>query len=134
MHGMVLIDSVDVPVLEVIANLLGGLELEVGRRARMEEGTCLIILPLTFLAPAAEIHANLLGQVGGEDVRDPNPGVAKPKHSHVHILVLWGIICYCTTLLLLALGLGRLGFTFGGGRVMLVPCVSTGCSIITSSA
>ena len=92
----------------------------------MEEGTCLIILPLTFLAPAAEIHTNLPKQVGVEDTSDPNPGVVKPKHSHVRILALWGIICYCTRLLLLALGLGRLDFAFGGGRIKLVPCVSSG--------
>ena len=76
---MVLIEPAGVPVLEVITNILNGLELEVGRRARMEEGTCLIILPLAFIAPAAEIHANLLGQVGGEDVSDPNLGVVKPN-------------------------------------------------------
>ena len=85
---MVLIEPADVSVFEVIADLLDGLKLEVGCRARMEEGTCLIILPLTFLAPAAEIHAYLLGQVGREDISDPNPGVVKPKHFHVRILAL----------------------------------------------
>ena len=132
---MVLIEPAGVPgVLEVITNILNGLELEVGRRARMEEGTCLIILPLAFIAPAAEIHANLLGQVGGEDVSDPNLGVVKPKHSHVRILALRGIICYCTTLLLLALCLGRLDLAFGGGRITLVPCISTGSCITMGSA
>ena len=53
LHEMVLIEPANVLVFELILNLLDGLELEVGRRARMEEGTCLIILPLTFLAPAA---------------------------------------------------------------------------------
>ena len=128
---MVLIEPADVTVLEVIANLLHCLKLEVGCRARMEDGTCLIILPLTFLAPALEIHANLLRQVGREDVSDPNPGAVKPKHSHVRILVLLVIICYCTMLLLLAMGLGRLGLAFGGGRITLVPCVSMRSCITT---
>jgi hypothetical protein len=45
----------------VTANLLDGLKLEVGHRARMEKGTCLLIFLLAFYASAAEIHANLLG-------------------------------------------------------------------------
>jgi hypothetical protein len=58
---MVLIEPANVLVFEVIANLLDGLKLEVGRGTRMEEGACLLILSLTFLPPAAEIHANLFG-------------------------------------------------------------------------
>ncbi len=58
---MVLIEPSNVPVFEVIANLLDGLKLEVSHRAMMEKGACLLILPRTFLAPAAEIHKNLLG-------------------------------------------------------------------------
>ena len=58
---MVLFEPANVLVFEVITNFLDGLELEVSRRARMEESACLLILSLTFLAPAAEIHANLLG-------------------------------------------------------------------------
>ena len=84
-------------------------------------------------SPTYMPYANLLGWVDREDISDPNPGIVKPKHSHVRILVFRGIICYCTTLLLLVLGLGRLGFACGGGRITLVPCVSTGYCIITGS-
>ena len=105
---MVLIEPTNVPILEVIADLLNGLRFEVRCEARMEKGPCLLILPLTFFPPAAKIHANLLGKVGGEDIADPHPArVVKPEHSHVCILALGGIVCYCTTLLLLVLGFGK---------------------------
>ena len=38
LHEMVLIEPTNVPVLEVTTNLLNGLKLEVGCRARMEKG------------------------------------------------------------------------------------------------
>ena len=95
------------------------------RGARMEKGACLLILLLTFFTPAAKIHPNLLGKIGGEDIAEPYLGVVKPEHSHICTLALGGIICYC--------GLGRLSITFGSGRLSLVPYISTGQSISMGS-
>ena len=104
---MVLVEPTNFPILEVVADHLDSLGFEVSYGSRMEKGACLPILLLTFFSPAAKIHANLLRQVGGEDIAYSHPGVVKPEHSHVCILALRGIICYCTMLLLFVLGLER---------------------------
>ena len=63
---MVLIESANVLVFEVIANLLDGLELEVDRRARMEEGAYLLILSLTSLPLQQKFTQTFSGRLVGK--------------------------------------------------------------------